>query len=145
MFPSHDRRRSGSSAYYQIDSRTSTTNRLYWSANLSSTGVNLNNYDNFQIEFEYYWIAGDNFKTTFTWTNSDNTIIDHFRTDRSVVGGQSGRWLNVNSPTASSTWNTPVNTWIRVVGYYSIANSSGYLKVGGNKEIEVPADGTFGS
>lgn len=133
---------SGSSAYYLIDSRTTSSNRLYWTFNFSGTGVN--NRDHFRVEFEYYWDAGDNFKTTFAWTKADNSGANgHFRTNRSVSGGQSGRWLGVNSPTASSTWNTPSSTWIRVIGHYNIANSSGYLKVGGTKEIEVPGDGTF--
>ena len=128
---------SGQTQYYEIDSRSTATNRLAWSFDFSSAGVS--NYDNFAIQFEYYWDAGDNFKTTFAWQDNQtwaSNLHTHFRTQHSVSGGQSGRWMGSTSTTASNTWNTPASNWIPVVGYNNIKDNTGYLMFNGTKEIE---------
>lgn len=125
---------SGSSQYYQIDSRSTASNKLAWYFDLTSVP----NYDHFMIQFEYYWDAGDNFKTTFAWQNNTgypSGVHTHFRTQRPVAGGQSGRWMGVQSPTKSSTWSQPSSTWIPVVGYHNVNNNTGYMKVNNNTVI----------
>tara|TARA_B100000902_G_C27144649_1_gene830465 strand:- start:32 stop:775 length:744 start_codon:yes stop_codon:yes gene_type:complete len=128
---------SGQTQYYEIDSRTTASNRLAFEFDFSTAGVT--NYDHFAIQFEYYWDQGDSFKTTFAWQNNDawsGNLHSHFRTQHNVSGGQSGRWMGKQSPTASSTWSQPASTWIPVVGYHDINNNTGYLQVNGTKEID---------
>ncbi len=128
---------SGQTQYYEINSRSTATNRLAWEFDFSTAGVS--NYDHFAIQFEYYWDQGDNFKTTFAWQNNDTwsgNLHSHFRSDHNVSGGQSGRWMGKESTTSSSTWSQPASTWIPVVGYHDINNNTGYLQVNGTKEID---------
>jgi len=135
---------SGQTQYYEINSRSTATNRLAWEFDFSTAGVS--EYDHFAIQFEYYWDQGDNFKTTFAWQDNQAwaaNLHTHFRTQRNVTGGQSGRWMGRDSPTASDTWDTPAFNWIPVVGYHNIKDNTGYLMLNGNKEIEGSPVGTY--
>tara|TARA_Y100000361_G_C11076344_1_gene298514 strand:- start:24 stop:875 length:852 start_codon:yes stop_codon:yes gene_type:complete len=125
---------SGQSQYYEIDSRSTAANRLAWEFDFSS----VSSYDHFAIQFEYYWDVGDNFKTTFAWQNNGSfagNLISYFRTNRNT-SLYSGRWMGKDSTTASDTWGQTSSSWISVVGYHNINNSTGYLKFNGTKRIE---------
>ena len=121
---------SAGAEYYAINSRSTAANRLRY--NFDGTG--LNNFDNVAIQFEYYWLSVDNFGTTF---HSNRTA---WRTNRGVVGGQSGGHLSLASPTASSTWPTPANTWLPVEITHNRLTNTGYLKINGTKVIDVTSD-----
>ena len=121
---------SAGAEYYAINSRGTSANRLRYNFD----GTDLNNFDNVAIQFEYYWLSVDNFGTTF---HSNRTA---WRTNRSVVGGQSGGHLSLASPTASSTWPTPANTWLPVEITHNRVTNTGYLKINGTKVIDVTSD-----
>ena len=134
---------SGQTQYYEIDSRTTAANRLAWEFDFSS----VSSYDHFAIQFEYYWDAGDNFKTTFAWQNNGSwsgNLTSFIRTDNGTPL-YSGRWMGKNSTTASDTWGQTSSSWISVVGYHNINNNTGYLKFNGTKRIEgnTNADSTY--
>ena len=130
----------GSPAYYYVNSRSTAANRLRYRMN----GNVLNNYENVLITFEYYYDSADNFATTLS------TEHHHFRSNRSVVGGQSGRLLGRAADSASSNWDnsggfTWTNTWHRVRVYHNRTSNTGTFTIAGYEAMNVPNMGSASS